>query len=96
MRPAFALLGLAIIAGCASEPAPPPPQQVASAAPAEKPKQTCHREAPMGSYRPQTVCYDSDGDQIDPNDPNKQRAIDDAARQMGALQRQMGRAGAGR
>ncbi|HEX7688949.1 MAG TPA: hypothetical protein VF453_14640 [Burkholderiaceae bacterium] len=95
MRTAFALLGLAIVAGCASEPAPP--QQVASAAtPAAKPNQTCHKEAPMGSYRPQTVCYDADGDQIDPNDPNKQRAIDDAARQMGAMQRQMGRAGVGR
>ena len=94
MRTVFALLALAIVAGCASEPAPP--QQVASAATADKPHQTCHREAPVGSYRPQTVCYDADGDQIDPNDPNKQRAVEDASRQMGALQRQMGRAGVGR
>jgi hypothetical protein len=92
MRFAFALLGLAVVAGCASEPAP---QQVASAATTTKPNQTCHREAPVGSYRPQTVCYNADGDEIDPNDPNKQRAIDDAARQTGSLQRQMGRAAGG-
>jgi PBP1b-binding outer membrane lipoprotein LpoB len=92
MRTTIALLGLAIIAGCASEPAPP--QQVASAAQA-KPNQTCHREAPVGSYRPQTVCYDSDGDQIDPNDPNKQRAVDDAVRQTNQMKSIMSRANGG-
>jgi hypothetical protein len=92
MRTLFALLSLAIVAGCASEAAP---QKVASATPAAPQQQTCHREAPVGSYRPVTMCYDASGDAIDPNDPNKQHAIDDAARQTGALQRQMGRASGG-
>lgn len=91
-HPLVALAALAVVAGCASDPAPQkvamaaaPAAATASSAPA---RQSCHKESPIGSNHLRTVCEDMD---VDPNDPNKQRAIDDAARQIGLMQRQMGR-----
>jgi hypothetical protein len=64
MRHALVLAALAVVAGCASEPAPAPVAvaQAATGTPAADPnsgegKQVCVRERPMGSDIPVTRCH---------------------------------------
>ena len=92
MRKISILFSVLIVVGCASqapEPAPAP-VQVASAATGAPPKQTCRKEAVIGSNFPQTVCY-NEGD--DPNDPKVANAQAELSRQMGLTAQMIGRAG---
>jgi hypothetical protein len=97
MRQLLVLFPVAVLAGCAGEaPAPGTSVSVASAAPAASaasaPRQICEREPIPGSYRMQTVCYDSTASR-------DSTAVDDAkdslTRQSGQTTQMLGRAGAG-
>ncbi len=86
----IALLGP--VAGYAADEAPAPasaPAAVAAAPAASTPRQICHREAPLGSNRPVTVCHNVN----DPNDPNASRTAEDLTRQMNQSSGIIGRAG---
>ena len=79
MRQLLSVAVLALIAGCADQPAAP--VNVASAAeaaaPAASAAQYCRKEVVIGSNLPQTVCHSAGGD---PHDPATDQSIRDMQR----------------
>jgi predicted lipoprotein len=88
MRQLLSVIAVALIAGCADQPAAPT-QVVANAAVAPAPAAStasyCHKEKPLGSNLPQTVCHSGAGDGAE--DASRDATLRDMQRQ-GVMQTQ--------